>query len=229
MARKADKEKIKNEKAKARSPETEANELRRLARQYPNEVLANPVLPLLSLEVPALFAEIKQIAEDARQEFWIRTQLRRSSPAQRRLFVAYCAELVLPFFEEFFPEERRPRWAIDAARLHAAGALTEERLHKAHQSAREVLENTEILGPERRAVEAAAEAAGPMFDYTQLGRAALRAAGSRAHQEAFFSRPKHRDPLEAMQKAERLMRIKQVGWLQRNLSAPSPTAKDSAG
>ncbi|MGH2835407.1 MAG: putative immunity protein, partial [Solirubrobacteraceae bacterium] len=40
-----------------------------------------------------------------------------------QLFAADCAEAVLPLFEERFPNDDRPRKAIEAARLHARGEL----------------------------------------------------------------------------------------------------------
>ena len=42
-----------------------------------------------------------------------------------RLFVADCAEHVLPLFEGTYPDDRRPRQAIEAARAYARGELTD--------------------------------------------------------------------------------------------------------
>jgi len=41
-----------------------------------------------------------------------------------RLFAADCAEHVLPLFEEQFPDDDRPRRAIEAARAFARGEIT---------------------------------------------------------------------------------------------------------
>src|SRR3972149_1465648 len=41
-----------------------------------------------------------------------------------RLFACDCAEHVLYLFEEKYPEDKRPRQAIEAARLFVAGGVT---------------------------------------------------------------------------------------------------------
>jgi len=53
----------------------------------------------------------------------------------KRLFVADCAAHVLSRFEKLYPTDRRPRQAIEAARLFAAGKITSEQLKAAADAA----------------------------------------------------------------------------------------------
>ena len=53
-----------------------------------------------------------------------------------RILAIYCAELVLPIFEEKYPTDKRPREAVEAARLYAKGEITLEDLRtKRHAAA----------------------------------------------------------------------------------------------
>jgi hypothetical protein len=56
-----------------------------------------------------------------------------------RLFAADCAEHVLHLFETEFPEDDRPRRAIEAARAYANGEIGEEELRAARAAARAAL------------------------------------------------------------------------------------------
>ena len=47
---------------KAKNPNTPANELVSLSLHYPDEVLSNPILPLIALENPALWSQIVEAA-----------------------------------------------------------------------------------------------------------------------------------------------------------------------
>ena len=53
-----------------------------------------------------------------------------------RLFAADCAERVLPIWEKKYPDDLRPRKAIEAARLFADGKITKEKLADARVAAR---------------------------------------------------------------------------------------------
>ena len=53
-----------------------------------------------------------------------------------RLFAADCAERVLPIYEKDYPDDDRPRKAIQAARDYANGKITEEELDAAGDAAR---------------------------------------------------------------------------------------------
>ena len=52
-----------------------------------------------------------------------------------RLFTCDCAEHVLPIFERKYPNDNRPRKAIETARLYADGNVTEEELGAAWSAA----------------------------------------------------------------------------------------------
>ena len=63
--------------------------------------------------------------------------LRRMNWDERiaRLFACDCAEDVLPIFEKQYPEDSKPRKAIDIARLYANGKATKEELSAARSAA----------------------------------------------------------------------------------------------
>ena len=52
-----------------------------------------------------------------------------------RLFACDCAEQVLPLFERDYPEDKRPRVAIETARRFANGKATREELDAAWAAA----------------------------------------------------------------------------------------------
>jgi len=52
-----------------------------------------------------------------------------------RLFACDCAERVLPIFEKEYPDDKRPRLAIEAARKFAIGQATQEELFAAWDAA----------------------------------------------------------------------------------------------
>ena len=52
-----------------------------------------------------------------------------------RLFAADCAELVLPIFEKQYPNDDRPRKAIQAVRDYANGLISAEELDAARDAA----------------------------------------------------------------------------------------------
>ena len=52
-----------------------------------------------------------------------------------RLFLADCAEMVLPIFEKDYPNDDRPRKAIQAARDYANGLIGEEAMYAAMYAA----------------------------------------------------------------------------------------------
>jgi len=52
-----------------------------------------------------------------------------------RLFAADCAELVLPIYEKRYPDDSRPRMAIQAARDYANGLITLEEVAAAGAAA----------------------------------------------------------------------------------------------
>jgi hypothetical protein len=54
-----------------------------------------------------------------------------------RLFAADCAEMVIPIYEKEYPNDKRPRLAIQAARDYANGLITLEELAAARDAARD--------------------------------------------------------------------------------------------
>ncbi len=58
----------------------------------------------------------------------LRTILPELGPERRRLFACDCAERVLPVFTRCFPDDRRPRNAIQVARAFAQGRASQAEL-----------------------------------------------------------------------------------------------------
>ena len=54
---------------------------------------------------------------------------------EQRLIAADFAERVLPIFEAHYPDDDRPRKAIEAARAYARGEITKEQLAAARAAA----------------------------------------------------------------------------------------------
>ena len=54
-----------------------------------------------------------------------------------RLFACNCAEAVLPIYEKHYPNDHRPRRAVEVARLFADGKATQEELAAARAAARD--------------------------------------------------------------------------------------------
>jgi hypothetical protein len=71
-------------------------------------------------------------------------------PADRemRLFACDCAERVLPIFEEEYPNDNRPRQAIETARRFALGKATQEELATAEATARAIAAATATAAAE---------------------------------------------------------------------------------
>lgn len=63
--------------------------------------------------------------------FWVVLREEMLSERILRLFAISCAEHVLPIFEKKYPEDRRPRTAIDAAKKYLMGEITKEELDAA--------------------------------------------------------------------------------------------------
>ena len=89
---------------------------------------------------PAIFeAEYRGDRVDANDKCVVREArlLRRLKWDERvaRLFACDCAERVLPLYEERYPEDKRPRQAIEAARRFANGEATYEELAAAWAAA----------------------------------------------------------------------------------------------
>ena len=56
-------------------------------------------------------------------------------PIKLRLFACDCAEQALPIFEKVYPDDKRPRKAVETARLFAEGKATQKELDAARYAA----------------------------------------------------------------------------------------------
>ena len=75
-------------------------------------------------EAEARGAEIVQDDKIVVAEARIIRQVETWNETTARLFAADCAERVLPIFEKQYPDDKRPRLAIEAARAFARGEIT---------------------------------------------------------------------------------------------------------
>jgi hypothetical protein len=88
----------------------------RTAETHPIEAMESPLYPLLTLESPERWVEMER--ENLRD--WIHEATKGLDLSiEFDLFAADCAEHVLPVFEEIYPEDKRPRAAVNARRNHA--------------------------------------------------------------------------------------------------------------
>jgi len=97
-----------------------------------------------------------------------------------RLFAADCAEMVLPIYEKYYPNDNRPRLAIQAARDYANGLITLEELaasSAAAWAASRAAARVAAWAASRAAARVAAEAAA-----WAAARAAARVAGDEIKQ-----------------------------------------------
>jgi len=92
-----------------------------LAMRFPLEAQASLLYPLLTLEEPGRWQEM----EEAEVGNWVDEMVQRLSVNQQHLFAADCTEHVLPYFEEHFPKDQRPREAIRIRRLLVRGKATQ--------------------------------------------------------------------------------------------------------
>lgn len=71
------------------------------------------------------------------QIMWACALLGEAAAPALRLFAADCAEMVLPLYERDYPDDPRPRKAIEAARGCALGVVTAQDLAAAMAAARD--------------------------------------------------------------------------------------------
>jgi hypothetical protein len=80
---------------KAKNPNTSANELISLSLHYPDEVLSNPILPLIALENPALWSQIVdsayQVKDTQKQQ---RKQLSNQSIERQKMTLRFLLEML---------------------------------------------------------------------------------------------------------------------------------------
>ena len=88
------------------------------------------------------------------------TQQEADALTVARLFAIDCAESALPIFEAKYPNDQRPRQAIQAAKDYMAGKITREALYAAAYAAAERQRQTTALRRRLATVIADAEAQG---------------------------------------------------------------------
>jgi hypothetical protein len=115
-------------------PECDVELWWRMAETYPFEAQESVLYPLLTLEEPGRW-------EDLRREHiasWLSVYagyILRLTPRLHRLFSADCTEHVLPSFERQYPGNTVVRDAIEAVRAYAQGLMTGAWLQVAGQRA----------------------------------------------------------------------------------------------
>ena len=143
-----------------------------LAGKYPLEAHESLMWGLNQLANPERWREIekKKVGE------WIRSYSQKLSHPAQRLFVADCAEHVLPLFARKHPNDPRPRHAIEAVRNFARGVGTGIEMNAASEAAIQ-------CGKEIKAASAAywATAAAAAAAYLNVESAAWDAPGYAAH------------------------------------------------
>jgi hypothetical protein len=98
-----------------------------------------------------------------------------------RHFACDCAERVLPVFEEAFPDNKRPRRAIEVARAYADGYATKEELETARSSAWVTGDRITMSGGRHAKIAAWAAAGAANTHVKDLRRAATHAREASEH------------------------------------------------
>ena len=110
-----------------------------LAATYPLEAMASLSSGNYLMEDPSQWANL----EKANIESWIDATLERIPAEATQVFIADCADRVLPAFERLHPKDKRPREAIKIRRLFAKGEATESVWNKAQVAAETAAESVE--------------------------------------------------------------------------------------
>ena len=105
-----------------------------------------------------------------------------------RLFACQCARLALPVFEEKYPEDDRPRKAIETAEEFALGQIDEDELEKAARAAAYAAYAAAYAAARAaaRAANAAADAANAAYATDAANAAYAARASTRAEIEKLF-------------------------------------------
>ncbi len=109
------------------SPECQMELWWALAWRQPLTAQGSPLYPLLTLESPERWLAI----EAACIEKWAFDESLRLPAQFRELFAADCAERALPIWEAAYPQDQRPRAAIEMRRRFATGQVTQEQWYLA--------------------------------------------------------------------------------------------------
>lgn len=128
------------------------------APRAPIAAVQSPLFPLLALlEDPIRWEALeRQCAEG-----WVDMEATNVlSPKQLRLFACDCAQHVLQYWEDAYPEDTRPHDAIDASRAYADRQGTEREMLGAADVLRSIPESETSSGP-YQASQAARYAASP--------------------------------------------------------------------
>ena len=81
---------------KAKDPNTTATDLLSLSLHYPDEVLSNPILPLIALENPALWNQIVDSAYHTKDtNSHLRKQLSQQSIQRQEMTLRFLLEMML--------------------------------------------------------------------------------------------------------------------------------------
>ena len=78
---------------------------------------------------------LRSDAVPAKDRIWLATRKGACSERVQRLFACWCADQVLPLFERAYPDDDRPRIAIQAATANAMGEATDDEWHAASDDA----------------------------------------------------------------------------------------------
>jgi hypothetical protein len=218
----------------ASSPDASPAELLAAATTHPDEVLANPALPLLALEDPAAYERVRRDALLSQARLRVEEAVARLDDRRKRRFAADCAERLLPCYEADHPGDLRPRRAISAARRYATGRASSGELAergRAVEAAYLFVQRRRVRGPApfRPAGQLPEYAAGAALEATNpdASRAALDAAYTgvkaaiyRADAGAF------RDPRAPMTAADLAAELAERAWqlkrLTEYLNPPTP-------
>ena len=151
-----------------------------LAAKYPLDAEESAAYDLMTLESPERWTKIQQTSP----KDWILTYTDKASPRtiseqQLRLFMTDCAAHVLPIYESVHPKDKKPRQALEIARLvargHATDAQAAEAANLAYLSAQSANTNASAY-----AAYAAYHASFPPGSIWESVREAAKAAGSAA-------------------------------------------------
>lgn len=138
-------------------------------------------------DTPIKFSQIVESngLEDA---LWCLRSICPEHEKEVRLFAADCAERVLHLFEDKFPEDKRPREAIQAARYFAEGKITEESRAAAWDAARAAARAARAAARAAWDAARAAGAAARAVTRAAAGAAARTAAGEKIQTEMLIER-----------------------------------------
>ena len=81
--------------------------------------------------------KLKGDNKDCAQEMRFIRKIESYNDKTLRLFACWCVEEVLPIYEKEYPNDNRPRSAIEVAKRYANGKATKDELYAARDAARD--------------------------------------------------------------------------------------------